>query len=1080
MLIVLNFCFALAIPGAGLAPAQTPSGDGGRAAQVEFYRGGEVFAGPGPKGLRRAGVPRSIASVGREAKPRPARARALQPSLQLNQRVLVVYNADVPASLDVADYYMARRGIPQSQKCAISPPATEFVFWDEFDSTIKTPIRNCLNAVGREQILYVVFAYQTPFRLYDVPVGRAAEIRSVDQHIADIWDEYSSNNDILFTEHPYYAASQSQGNFYQPFVSLADYRARPGAKTIYSVWRLDAASDSLAKGLVDQALAAEAGGLSGRGCFDRNRGDMSGYFLDRGYLAGDWDIHRAAEIARQAGFAVTEDEQEAEFGTPPAPPRCDNAALYAGWYSLNNYNDAFTWNTGAVGFHLDSASALNPHGGTNWAANAIKRGITVTSGAVAEPYLEGLAHADGVFRNLFEGASVGDAFLRNTAYLKWMIINLGDPLYRPFPNGLAPFNSPNHMEASLALDPTFVYGGDSSVGRVTLSSPAPAGGAEVTLSSAFTSLAGTPASVTIPEGESAATFTITTNFVAGDNSVIIKASYAGITSSNTLVVGPRTEGYLDGANCEAIYGWAWDRQQPDAQVNVEIYDGGSLLATVPASNFRQDLLDAGAGNGQHGFTYPTPASLKDAQPHSIHARVAGTDFDVYESPKIVTCSPPPPPPTPNPAGTNVALASNGARAIASSTYGVAYPASAVIDGDRRAANWSAGGWWNDATANSYPDTLEVDFSGAQTISEIDFFTLQDNYTNPVEPTDSQTFTQYGVTAFDVQYFDGSNWQTVPGGVVTRNEQVKRRFTFAPVTTAKIRIVINGALADYSRVVEVEAYAGGATPPNSAPSVALTSPASAAAFTPPANITVSADASDADGVVRRVDFYAGAQLIGSATSTPYAITWGNVASGTYSLTAVATDDDGATTTSPAVNILVNRPPDASAGGPYGAATGKAIQFRGGGSSDSDGAISSYRWSFGDGTTGAGVAPMHAYVSAGTYTVTLTVTDDAGASASATTTASITSPPPAAPTSLKILGKGAITLYWADNSTNELGFEIERSTSAATGFVRVATAGPNSTKYADKTVQRRRTYYYRVRAVNAAGASAYTNTVSVRAG
>jgi uncharacterized protein (TIGR03790 family) len=454
--IILSACFAFAMAGAVLVPARNRSGDRGRAAQVELYNGREVAAGRGLKGLRRPVIPRSAADIRREAKALLASDLALQPALQLNQRVLVVYNAGVPASLDVADYYVARRGIPQSHKCAISPPTTEFVDWGEFDSTVKTPIKNCLNAVGRDQILYIVFAYQTPFKLFNVPVGEAAEIRALDQYIADIWDEYSSNNDVLFTEHPYYAAAQSQGNFYQPFVSLADYRARPGAKTIYAVWRLDAASDSLAKGLVDKAIAAETDGLSGRGCFDRNRGDMSGYFLDGGYLAADWDIHRAADFARQAGFAVTEDEQEAEFGTPPAPQRCDNAALYTGWYSLNNYNDAFTWNTGAVGFHLDSLSAFTPRGGENWAANALTKGITVTSGAVAEPYLEGLAHADGVFRNLFEGAPVGDAFLRNTAYLKWMIINLGDPLYRPFPNGIAPFNSPNHMEASLALNPNFV------------------------------------------------------------------------------------------------------------------------------------------------------------------------------------------------------------------------------------------------------------------------------------------------------------------------------------------------------------------------------------------------------------------------------------------------------------------------------------------------------------------------------------------------------------------------------------------------------------------------------------------------
>ena len=57
------------------------------------------------------------------------------------------------------------------------------------------------------------------------------------------------------------------------------------------------------------------------------------------------------------------------------------------------------------------------------------KGITVTSGAVAEPFLEGIPHPDTVFRSLLEGANAGDAMLRGTAWLKWMIVNLGDPAF---------------------------------------------------------------------------------------------------------------------------------------------------------------------------------------------------------------------------------------------------------------------------------------------------------------------------------------------------------------------------------------------------------------------------------------------------------------------------------------------------------------------------------------------------------------------------------------------------------------------------------------------------------------------------
>src|SRR5207237_5837882 len=98
---------------------------------------------------------------------------------------------------------------------------------------------------------------------------------------------------------------------------------------------------------------------------------------------------------------------------------------------------------------------------------------------------------------------------------------------------------------------------------------------------------------------------------------------------------------------------------------------------------------------------------------------------------------------------NVALASNGAVATASSTYNSSYPASAVNNGDRKGLNLGNGGTWNDATPGVYPDWVQIDFNGAKTINEIDVFTIQDNYGNPVEPTDAMTFALYGILAFDV-------------------------------------------------------------------------------------------------------------------------------------------------------------------------------------------------------------------------------------------------------------------------------------------------------------------------------------------
>lgn len=453
----------------------------------------------------------------------------------LNERVLVVYNTSAPESLGVAKYYMAQRKIPEANGCRISVHSADTINENEFESRIKAPVRKCLENAGKQKILYIVFSYQTPYALL-----RGTRILSLDQFVADIWDEYSPVRPGNETgNHPYFGGAQSEGNVYQPFVSLAAYRDQPHALNIYSVWRLDAASAALAKGLVDKAIFAETYGLSGKGCFDLQFGPVRGV-LDFDSGAGDWDVHQAAAFARHAGFAVMEDEQKTEFGTAPSALRCDGAALYTGWYSLGHYNDAFTWTPGAIGFHLDSASAADPRGGGNWSANAVIKGITITSGAVGEPFLEGLPHPDQVFLYIFRGANVGDALLRSTRWLKWMILNIGDPLYRPFPKGIAPFNSPNYHETFLALVPQSVMGGNPSSGIIGINRRAPAGGFRVVLKSDHPDLASLPKTITIPEAADHVQFPINTHIAAQRTAVRISIFMGEVGRSNTLLLYPAT------------------------------------------------------------------------------------------------------------------------------------------------------------------------------------------------------------------------------------------------------------------------------------------------------------------------------------------------------------------------------------------------------------------------------------------------------------------------------------------------------------------------------------------------------------
>ena len=95
------------------------------------------------------------------------------------------------------------------------------------------------------------------------------------------------------------------------------------------------------------------------------------------------------------------------------------------------------------------------------------------------------------------------------------------------------------------------------------------------------------------------------------------------------------EGTLDVVSAEEIAGWAWDSGQPEAVIQVDIYDGENKVATLVAGDFRQDLADANTGNGKHGFDYATPDSLKDGKSHTIQAKVTGTNIELSGSPKTL-------------------------------------------------------------------------------------------------------------------------------------------------------------------------------------------------------------------------------------------------------------------------------------------------------------------------------------------------------------------------------------------------------------------------------------------------------------
>lgn len=105
-------------------------------------------------------------------------------------------------------------------------------------------------------------------------------------------------------------------------------------------------------------------------------------------------------------------------------------------------------------------------------------------------------------------------------------------------------------------------------------------------------------------------------------------------------IGASYEGFHDSASCQTVTGWVWDSNQPTTPLNVDLLVDNAPHTTIPADLFRQDLVDAGKGDGRHGFRYVVPNSLKDGASHAVLVRVAGTTFNLTGTPKSIACAAP--------------------------------------------------------------------------------------------------------------------------------------------------------------------------------------------------------------------------------------------------------------------------------------------------------------------------------------------------------------------------------------------------------------------------------------------------------
>ncbi|MFN8437948.1 MAG: Ig-like domain-containing protein [Cytophagales bacterium] len=228
-----------------------------------------------------------------------------------------------------------------------------------------------------------------------------------------------------------------------------------------------------------------------------------------------------------------------------------------------------------------------------------------------------------------------------------------------------------------------------------------------------------------------------------------------------------------------------------------------------------------------------------------------------------------------------------------------------------------------------------------------------------------------------------------------------------------------------------------TTTNVAPTVSITSPTASASFTAPATVTITANAADSDGTIASVAFYNGSTLLGTDASSPYSYSWTNVAAGTYTIKAIATDNSGATTTSATVTFTViaattNKAPTVSITSPTASTsfTAPATVAITANAADSDGSIASVAFYNGSTLLATVTTSPYSYswtnVAAGTYSLTAVAKDNSGAtttsssvsitvtSGTSTTAATLTKKGTGSSTQTVSLGSEIVSFYylWTD--------------------------------------------------------------------
>lgn len=269
--------------------------------------------------------------------------------------------------------------------------------------------------------------------------------------------------------------------------------------------------------------------------------------------------------------------------------------------------------------------------------------------------------------------------------------------------------------SSLSVSPASVAGGTAASGTVTLNGPAPAGGAQVALSS-NSGAASVPASVTVPAGAASATFTINTTSVSASTAVTISGSYGGATQSGSLTVLPAGVASLSLSQASVTGGTAvtgtvilgGPAPAGGAQVALSSSSGAASVpasvtvpggatsatfnvATSAVSASTSASISASFGGGSQSVTLtvlPPAASTLSVSPTSVIGGMPATGTVTLNGPAAA-------------GGAQVALSDNSGAA--------AVPATVTVPAGATSATFSIG---TSAVADNTAVTISASYGGA--------------------------------------------------------------------------------------------------------------------------------------------------------------------------------------------------------------------------------------------------------------------------------------------------------------------------------------------------------------------------------